>query len=65
MLWLVRCRWCVSFLLFFPKDNYDLPPGREVDFAIDFTPGTRLVSMAPYRVCIRVGQIEETVRRSA
>ena len=34
----------------FRDDIADLPPGREVEFTIDLVPGTRLVSMAPFRM---------------
>src|ERR1044072_7306329 len=34
----------------FPEDVSELPPEREVEFAIDLTPGTSPVSMAPYRM---------------
>lgn len=34
----------------FPKDIIDLPPGREVEFAIDLVPGTNPTSMTPYRM---------------
>ncbi|MCI69974.1 RNA-directed DNA polymerase (Reverse transcriptase), partial [Trifolium medium] len=34
----------------FPDDISDLPPEREVEFAIDVLPGTSLISMAPYRM---------------
>lgn len=34
----------------FPDDINDLPPEREVKFNIDLIPGTRPVSMAPYRM---------------
>jgi hypothetical protein len=34
----------------FPEDISDLPPEREVEFSIDLVPGTRPVSMAPYRM---------------
>lgn len=34
----------------FPEDICDLPPEQEVEFAIDLIPGTRPVSMAPYRM---------------
>src|ERR1044072_1642256 len=34
----------------FPEDVSELPPEREVEFAIDLIPGTSLVSMAPYRM---------------
>ncbi|MCI70797.1 cellular nucleic acid-binding protein, partial [Trifolium medium] len=32
----------------FPEDISDLPPEREVEFAIDVLPGTSPISMAPY-----------------
>ncbi|MCI93345.1 cellular nucleic acid-binding protein, partial [Trifolium medium] len=31
-------------------DISDLPPEREVEFAIDVVPGTSPISMAPYRM---------------
>lgn len=34
----------------FPDDISDLPPEREVEFAIDLVPGTSPVSMIPYRM---------------
>ncbi|MCI54576.1 cellular nucleic acid-binding protein, partial [Trifolium medium] len=34
----------------FPGDVSDLPPKREVEFAIDLIPGTSPISMAPYRM---------------
>jgi hypothetical protein len=34
----------------FPDDIYDVPPEREVEFSIDVVPGTRPISMAPYRM---------------
>ena len=34
----------------FPEDFSDVPPKREVEFSIDLVPGTRPVSMAPYRM---------------
>lgn len=34
----------------FPYDINDLPQEREVEFNIDLIPGTRPVSMAPYRM---------------
>ncbi|MCI12158.1 retrotransposon protein, partial [Trifolium medium] len=34
----------------FPGDVSDLPPEREVEFAIDLIPGTSPISMAPYRM---------------
>ena len=34
----------------FPEDVSDLPPEREVEFAIDLVPGTSPVSMSPYRM---------------
>ncbi|MCI89753.1 cellular nucleic acid-binding protein, partial [Trifolium medium] len=34
----------------FPGDVSDVPPEREVDFAIELMPGTSPISMAPYRM---------------
>ncbi|MCI00567.1 RNA-directed DNA polymerase (Reverse transcriptase), partial [Trifolium medium] len=34
----------------FPDDIPDVPPEREVEFTIDLVPGTKPVSMAPYRM---------------
>ncbi|WJX13328.1 hypothetical protein P8452_03727 [Trifolium repens] len=34
----------------FPEDVSDMPPEREVEFAIDLVPGTSPISMAPYRM---------------
>jgi hypothetical protein len=34
----------------FPNDISDVPPEREVEFTIDVVPGTKPVSMAPYRM---------------
>src|SRR3954463_2558539 len=34
----------------FPEDVSELPPEREVEFAIELIPGTSPVSMAPYRM---------------
>ncbi|XP_058726068.1 uncharacterized protein LOC131597384 [Vicia villosa] len=34
----------------FPDEIPDVPPEREVEFGIDLVPGTRPVSMAPYRM---------------
>ena len=34
----------------FPDEIPDVPPEREVEFAIDLVPGTRPMSMAPYRM---------------
>ena len=40
----------MSFPEVFPDDINDLPPEREVEFNIDLIPGTRPVSMTPYRM---------------
>jgi hypothetical protein len=34
----------------FPDEIPDVPPEREVEFSIDLLPGTKPVSMAPYRM---------------
>ena len=34
----------------FPEDLPGIPPDREVDFQIKLTPGTELISKAPYRM---------------
>ena len=34
----------------FPDEIPNVPPEREVEFAIDLVPGTKPVSMAPYRM---------------
>jgi len=34
----------------FPDDITDLPPGREVEFAIDLVPGMSPILIAPYRM---------------
>ncbi|XP_058765146.1 uncharacterized protein LOC131638594 [Vicia villosa] len=39
-----------DYLEVFPKDVNELPPEREIEFAIELVPGTSPVSMAPYRV---------------
>ncbi|KAK2452021.1 putative mitochondrial protein [Trifolium repens] len=39
-----------EFFDVFPEDVSDVPPEREVEFAIDLVPGTSPISMAPYRM---------------
>ena len=39
-----------EFTEVFPDDITELPPEREVEFSIDLVPGTRPISMAPYRM---------------
>jgi len=39
-----------EFLEVFPDVIPDVPPEREVEFSIDLVPGTKPVSMAPYRM---------------
>ncbi|XP_059663572.1 uncharacterized protein LOC132309272 [Cornus florida] len=46
-----------DFLDVFPEDLTELPPYREVKFAIDFMPGTAPFSMAPY--CMAPIELEE------
>lgn len=44
----------------FPEDICDLPPEREVEFAIDLVPSARLVSMAPYQMSIsKAGELKK------
>ena len=44
----------------FPEDITDLPPEREVEFAIELVPGTRPVSMAPYRMSVsELGELKK------
>src|SRR4030067_2410880 len=38
----------------FPDEIPDVPPEREVEFSIDLVPGTKPVSMAPYRMSASV-----------
>lgn len=40
------------FLEVFRDDINDLPPKREVEFIIDLIPGTRPISMVPYRMSL-------------
>ena len=39
-----------DFLDVFPDDLPGLPPEREIDFSIDFIPGTTPISLRPYRM---------------
>src|ERR1044072_1705589 len=39
-----------DFLDVFPEEVSGLPPVREVEFSIDLVPGTRPISIAPYRM---------------
>jgi len=39
-----------EFLEVFPDEIPNVPPEREVEFLIDLVPGTKPVSMAPYRM---------------
>ena len=34
----------------FPSDLPGVPPDRDIDFAIDFEPGTKPISIPPYRM---------------
>ena len=43
----------------FPEELPDLPPDREIKFAIDLVPGTEPVSKAPYRMTpIKMKELE-------
>ena len=39
-----------EFLDVFPADLPDMPPDRDIDFCIDLEPGTRPISIPPYRM---------------
>ena len=39
-----------DFPKFFTDDIPDMPPEREIEFSIDLVPGTKPISMAPYRM---------------
>ncbi|KAH0646331.1 hypothetical protein KY284_034215 [Solanum tuberosum] len=41
-----------DFLDVFPTDLPGLPPDRDTDFPIDLEPGTRLISIPPYRMAL-------------
>ncbi|WMV40756.1 hypothetical protein MTR67_034147, partial [Solanum verrucosum] len=39
-----------EFKKVFPTDLHDMPPKRDIDFCIDLEPGTRPISIPPYRM---------------
>ena len=39
-----------EFFDVFPEDLPGLPPDREIEFEIELAPGTKLISIAPYRM---------------
>ena len=39
-----------EFLDVFPEDLPGVPPDREIDFGIDLLPGTKPISIPPYRM---------------
>ena len=39
-----------EFMDVFPKDHPCMPPVRDIDFCIDLEPGTRPISIPPYRM---------------
>ena len=41
-----------EFLDVFPADLPDMPPYRDIDFCIDLEPGTRPISIPPYRMAL-------------
>jgi len=45
-----KLRVVCEFPEVFPDEIHDVPPKREVEFSIDLVPGTKPVSMAPYRM---------------
>ena len=49
----------------FPDDIIDLPPEREVEFAIDLVPGTSPISIAPYRMSAsELGELKKQLEES-
>ena len=47
------CSWFGHYV--FSEEVNELPPEREVEFSIDLVPGTRPISMAPYRMSAVLG----------
>ncbi|WMV45497.1 hypothetical protein MTR67_038882 [Solanum verrucosum] len=47
---LLRDRWREDFLDVFPSDLPSVPHNRDIDFAIDLEPGTKLISIPLYRM---------------
>ena len=39
-----------DFLDVFPADLPGMPPNKDIDFCIDLQPGTRPISIPPYRI---------------
>lgn len=39
-----------EFMDVFPEDLPRLPPNREIEFMVDLVPGTRPISISPYRM---------------
>ena len=42
----------MSFWIFFPADLPGIPPDRDIDCCIDMEPGTRPISIPPYRMTL-------------
>ena len=42
--------WYLSFKEVFPTDLPGMPPYRDINFCIDLEPGTRPISIPPYRM---------------
>src|SRR4051812_24753193 len=58
-----RLKVVCEFPEVFPDEIPDVPLEREVEFSIDLVPGTRPVSMAPYRMSELKKQLEELLEK--
>ena len=53
-----------EFLEVFPDDIIDLPPEREVEFAIDLVPRTSPISIAPYWMfALELGELKKQLEK--
>ncbi|XP_027364556.1 uncharacterized protein LOC113871655 [Abrus precatorius] len=51
-----------DFLEVFPKDISELPPEREIEFAIDLIPGANSISVAPYKMSpVELAEVKKQV----
>jgi hypothetical protein len=51
-LWEITSKLLESSQTFFPEELPRMPPDREVEFVIDFLPGTAPISITPYRMSV-------------